>query len=850
MQEDSPFSAGRTPRAALAVTRQARPRSTSRAPLAAPATPSTQELLGASSTPASGIASLRAAQAIGTPARARARRSAAAGVVRVGRGALRPSLQAGDIEASQKLAQRITLVLAEAGKALEDLLQVGFDPATGEETGQWNLGTVAERSFAAFKGNKTEYFTNNDFLDLESFRPLFPTETFSVDSPLRLVLRQANRATFLYLIFSSSPDPTTGKSARKSVHQLKAAMEALLKHVSSEPDAIDDATIKLLIGLRCQSYIAAASVSRAPLDPKLYFGQPLSSILPASHPADRSAAVKFHDLQSSVVEDIGPLLNDWEVLRTRWRWESLVKEARDWVEKAVEAERLPPGSRDGGEVLLGRSESDGEEAVDGDNLSHIGKAVEGRSMLPRSTSMEAQQGQFGTARELPVGLFRTNSSEAESELLDRGETLEQSSGDRISEFQAPESDSAALQEEYLQLFSRETFSIIRTSPEDPRAALVPAPPDSALSAQSDEDRFLLPPGRLRFKAADNTLYRATGIESRSRSLLDRQDDAVKILFDTQSQSSSPIPPFSPRGDALEPSAVVHPLGKQQSGSDRPAMTEPAQHENMADENYGFHGSNDFGGGFVDDENLELDLPVAYLKHDLVYPAEAERHASTWPAPHPQQSFASMPLGGPTARHGDLEAFREVGDTRSQLSSSDVGEQRDLDRKKRVNADHEIRLREGRTAKRFRPGDVAPRAFTRDAGSLAPLVSLSRPPPPRPSSSMPSRVFAANSTQPHRIDRRTRGQNNPWTDAETRFLEVWLKETGCDYARIVRLHGRNGVVTQTLKTRSNVDLKDRARNIRARYEKAGQGVPSWLEKAPSYRGAARPRPAAPSLTDEE
>lgn len=93
---------------------------------------------------------------------------------------------------------------------------------------------------------------------------------------------------------------------------------------------------------------------------------------------------------------------------------------------------------------------------------------------------------------------------------------------------------------------------------------------------------------------------------------------------------------------------------------------------------------------------------------------------------------------------------------------------------------------------------------------------------------------------------------PWTKPEEDALLSGLdKVNGPHWSQILALYGRGGSVSEVLKDRNQVQLKDKARNLKLWYLKTGKEVPQALRGVTGElrkRGGARAR-AALGLTDE-
>ncbi|CAK4034858.1 Transcription factor TBF1 [Lecanosticta acicola] len=94
---------------------------------------------------------------------------------------------------------------------------------------------------------------------------------------------------------------------------------------------------------------------------------------------------------------------------------------------------------------------------------------------------------------------------------------------------------------------------------------------------------------------------------------------------------------------------------------------------------------------------------------------------------------------------------------------------------------------------------------------------------------------------------------PWTKPEEDALLAGLERVnGPHWSQILALYGRGGSVSEVLKDRNQVQLKDKARNLKLWYLKTGKEVPPALRGVTGElrkRGGARAR-AALGLMDEE
>lgn len=93
---------------------------------------------------------------------------------------------------------------------------------------------------------------------------------------------------------------------------------------------------------------------------------------------------------------------------------------------------------------------------------------------------------------------------------------------------------------------------------------------------------------------------------------------------------------------------------------------------------------------------------------------------------------------------------------------------------------------------------------------------------------------------------------PWTKPEEDALLAGLERVnGPHWSQILALYGRGGSVSEVLKDRNQVQLKDKARNLKLWYLKTGKEVPPSLRGVTGElrkRGGARAR-AALGITDD-
>lgn len=135
-----------------------------------------------------------------------------------------------------------------------------------------------------------------------------------------------------------------------------------------------------------------------------------------------------------------------------------------------------------------------------------------------------------------------------------------------------------------------------------------------------------------------------------------------------------------------------------------------------------------------------------------------------------------------------------------------------------------------------------------------LAILSSQPPhatPPPSSTLLSRQSSfpapkSSSNQTATSSPSASSTRQPWTKPEEDALLAGLgRVSGPHWSQILALYGRGGSVSEVLKDRNQVQLKDKARNLKLWYLKTGREVPDCLRGVTGElrkRGGARARAA--------
>jgi len=154
-------------------------------------------------------------------------------------------------------------------------------------------------------------------------------------------------------------------------------------------------------------------------------------------------------------------------------------------------------------------------------------------------------------------------------------------------------------------------------------------------------------------------------------------------------------------------------------------------------------------------------------------------------------------------------------------------------------------------------DVAPRARNASAGTQQPQhlhagVSGFAPQPPPPPTGEKKPIASATTGGAATAGGGSTTIRQPWTKAEEDALLAGLEQLqGPHWSQILALYGRGGSTSEVLKDRNQVQLKDKARNLKLWYLKMGREVPESLKGVTGElrkRGGARAR-AALGMGDE-
>ncbi|EGV60132.1 hypothetical protein CANTEDRAFT_127045 [Yamadazyma tenuis ATCC 10573] len=124
----------------------------------------------------------------------------------------------------------------------------------------------------------------------------------------------------------------------------------------------------------------------------------------------------------------------------------------------------------------------------------------------------------------------------------------------------------------------------------------------------------------------------------------------------------------------------------------------------------------------------------------------------------------------------------------------------------------------------RPDDTKPAAATAPLSGDEPATSGELTDTLLPSEILEKQLHVQMAHGPGRISMR-----RPWTREEEKALRHALELAGPHWSKILELFGAGGKVSEALKNRTQVQLKDKARNWKMFFLKSGLPVPQYLSK---------------------
>ncbi|GAA6006043.1 uncharacterized protein JCM10292_006526 [Rhodotorula paludigena] len=798
----SPTSAQRTPRAAVAAAAQA--------PSAARAARD-RALLPGQYTPGSSTAGAgTGVRPLGTPATAAVRRSVgqlvhSPATTRLeqrrlrGKQHWRASLTGREPEDARRFSARCDAVRKSASTALTALLAVGTD-AGGNELGQIALDEEARKDYNVFKSIKAEYLASDDFLDPSAPPTGVPLAALNPASSFHTVVHLANLTTFLHIVLSSGLDAATGQTDRLSSGKLQLAGQALLRQVMPAQEPVTTRLTDLLISIRRQAYLLACASSRTPIDPLPFFSQALGELLPPARAkalTDRAAAKRYDDLRTASLTAIESTASDWAALSTGWRWQEMAQLAQSWVEEVARR----GGLTDADEL----SASDDDELGPRQSM-HARADSPHESMADQSDDTSAQADEKATLQD-DVRSEHLSAQQSEDDSSAFFETITHSEDerhtalpDRAESFLEATMVEAASTVDPLGLATNDAVGTEALPPVDRADELfdlfTETLPDDPPDAESTDGlaqlalTHVVPP-----RPADPSQIRFLDDRLQRVAEPKRQPDAVKISFDDSQPSPAPAQ-IEVSASAVSASPE---LGRPADDAQvSPSAAPPAigQVLETSDSHTGDWYQPEFGGG----DQPELD------------------------------SF-----GGTGFKCGTLVEDRRLQGFNTPIlrDSSDM--------------EDEVRVRV--------PAHLAGSSRQPKRQRASMHLSDDEPAPPSQRIRRPVDVVASVGAPGNRYfqGRNAPGGREPWSAHETRLLEDLLRAFGANWARMIKLHGAQGTVSQDFARRTNMSLRDKAVNMKLAILRAGARPPPWLDCVTvplSKQPTVPPEPSRVNVTDSE
>nr|OQO22727.1 hypothetical protein B0A51_08386 [Rachicladosporium sp. CCFEE 5018] len=168
---------------------------------------------------------------------------------------------------------------------------------------------------------------------------------------------------------------------------------------------------------------------------------------------------------------------------------------------------------------------------------------------------------------------------------------------------------------------------------------------------------------------------------------------------------------------------------------------------------------------------------------------------------------------------------------------------------------ELRISEVTSTGVMEKADVSNTARRRSKLASPPRTSNTASPPTRKALASLLETSQTSSSKGTPVSTSGNATRQPWTKAEEEALVAGLEQVdGPHWSQILALYGRGGSRSEALKDRNQVQLKDKARNLKLWYLKTGREVPQSLKGVTGElrkRGSARARAAfATGDGDEE
>ncbi|GAA5970962.1 hypothetical protein JCM3765_007620 [Sporobolomyces pararoseus] len=807
----------------------------------------------------------------------------------------------------------------------------------GTEAAGGTLTTSQKAAWKRLEKFKETYFEGERFIDIEALPEASRSEAADPESNLHSSIQLLNLSTLLHLILVSAPDPSTKTRPSGGAEKLKQAVGQLMKKLVVSDSEDSESLLKLVMDLRRQAYLSAGT------DERESFSEPLASQLPSSSTRlpSHSLKNKFKRLQEESIKSVEDVGGDRETLETEWKWNDVVAKCKAWIKEEADGHSRSL-IQQAGDILEDVQDGNAQEEDDEEDsllpgegetkTSSIGSEDEGeeedqsgengtQSSRSEQNARSQQDGEESSVSERSTRSAR--SANADTRASPGGRSDQENKGDEEEEVEDEDDDDLDTGGMYHDYFSnsqdqteqthdsffepanqnqlsRQGGSGIEATPTTtgPRGRTGLAPENLT---EIESSRTLPRQARNGITLSREGMSRTT--KEKKPSLLDRQPDAQKINFESQSQSQTQVQPrrvstqVSDSGDSRTRS---HSMGSRGSSESRPLKPKKRQKTNDSSSDahsaadsrressseppprksrsrsplprqYNSYDQHDFGGG----GSQEGQLPNYHDRSSS--PAFVSAPGSTRRTD--PQPFAS------TSRAQPLSSATRASTGKQSSRKRSKPDQTDSDHSKNESATHGgkvVKMRKGKE-KATRKAKVPPRprkevvtsssssssSSSEEEGTMEdePGEERKRKKRVEEKQKAEQRARRERAEDPGAISTRNEGAGNlyyqgrngpggkiPWTSEEERLLIHLVEEHGQDWKKMIALHGKKGTASRVLQNRNNVSLKDKAVNIKKKLLQSGQPIPRGLDTSvrvpPSKLKSRQARVPSPNETDED
>ncbi|GAA5914399.1 uncharacterized protein JCM6883_003176 [Sporobolomyces salmoneus] len=735
------------------------------------------------------------------------------------------------------------------------------------------LTKTQETAYNRFFQFKQDYLGPAEFLEPnqlalgEKYRAAASTR----GTPLNSLISLSNLCTFLRLVLVSAPNPTkkgTRSSNGISSQGLKQAARELMKTVVTNSEEINEPLIKLVIDLKRQACISADARTI-----KDAFSEPFRSHLPSSISVDPSLTRLFSKLQTESKTLIDQLDSDQKVLETRWKWEDTVAHCLKWTKdqasgqfRPLEEEVNSPmedddmGKDEGdstqqtNDAAAGSDEDDEGGSAGGSETG--GAEEESDDQMEQNSAEEEEEEESGSSqgssKSDPSSRSPGSRSRVESQIQDEDDSDEDEEEDDDDldlggtnadyALDSPEKASSSSRREMRPIESASSTRLFETTVSQPDQH--PTSASARPASPAAETRMTIRAGLITREVR----------EKKSRSFLDRQPDAQKISFDSQSQVKSNSPRMSPGQ-----------LSNSELGSNR---SKSAASPNVGETQHFPH--DDFGGGGDEDEeeeeeeatqSQERSQPSLDISDDSRTDMLRRRALNTFSQPVASRS-PSEASSSSAHRQPRQEGKSPKKRNRSRRSDSDSerasstaeGEESQRGKSRKGKEKEKVRSKKARILPKKKARQLGRGDEDSDSEEESESDQSSEDEPHATKRRKLELKHRKEALETQRSVARREGEGNlyylnrnkpggrvPWSSDEERLLLKLLRDYGSDWKRMMKDHGPLGRVDRVFGYRNNVSLKDKAVVMKASYIRNRQPIPpgfDYVTVPASKRGSVR------------